>query len=56
MSKNKEKMTNSTEYKKSKKVKMPKYKKRQLVMKVAAWVMAIIMIAGVIMSFLMYFI
>lgn len=41
--------------KKEKKVKT-KYEKRKLIMNIAAWAMAITMIIGVIMSFLMYFI
>ena len=57
MSKNKDKIEKiDTEGKKSKKKKMSKYKRHQMIMKIAAWVMATIMIVGVIMSFLVYFI
>ncbi len=57
MSKNKDKIEKiDTEGKKSEKKKMSKYKRHQMIMKIAAWVMAIIMIVGVIMSFLVYFI
>ena len=52
----KEKVFKDTDIKVKKKKKMTKHEKRSLVMKVVAWIMALVMVLGTIASFLSYFI
>lgn len=52
----KEKAVKDTDIKVKKKKKMTRHEKRNLVMKVVAWIMALVMVLGTIASFLSYFI
>lgn len=52
----KEKEVKDTDIKFKKKKKMTRHEKRSLVMKVVAWIMALVMVLGTIASFLSYFI
>ena len=54
--KNKDNEVKDTDIKVKKRKKMTRYERRNLVMKVVAWIMALVMVLGTVASFLSYFI